>query len=225
MTTSAHGTTRARRTLRTLQQRIASGEWPLNSPHPHRAGAGRGAGRGPLDDPRGRTHPGRRRHAGAGPQPGHVRTLADAGLRRAVAVHGRAHGRRPHRRPQRPGGPGGPPGRDAPDRGRPGGAAPCPRGRRGGRAGDARGARVDARAVPRPGPAGDPQRTDGGPARLPDDVAARRDGARSGSQRGGRGHPAGRARAPAGGDRGRRRQRGRGLGPPPRRVRRGGRRG
>ncbi|MGN0065318.1 MAG: FadR/GntR family transcriptional regulator [Nocardioides sp.] len=31
MTTSAHGTTRARRTLRILQQRIASGEWPLNS--------------------------------------------------------------------------------------------------------------------------------------------------------------------------------------------------
>lgn len=34
MSTSAHGTSRARRTLRILQSRIASGEWPLNSKIP-----------------------------------------------------------------------------------------------------------------------------------------------------------------------------------------------
>lgn len=37
MTTSPHGTTRARRTLRILQSRIASGEWPLNSKIPTEA--------------------------------------------------------------------------------------------------------------------------------------------------------------------------------------------
>lgn len=34
METAAHGTSRARRTLRILQSRIASGEWPLNSQIP-----------------------------------------------------------------------------------------------------------------------------------------------------------------------------------------------